>query len=150
ALAYLNLGEIEKAEADFEVAQALESQSGSVSDAPPCAIGVTLWLRGRHRDGAMVWEKTLGRLETGEIEFSDLAGGVGVAALLWFGAVHLEDHVLLARAQSFLEAKFKKRTDWPWPGPIGLFCMGSLAEVSLRATAHSGPNVLAARRGCQA
>jgi tetratricopeptide (TPR) repeat protein len=150
-LAYLNTGDFDSALADFQAADKAEQFK---SDDPLQAIGVAHWLGGRRIEAATVWHDLVLATERGKIQYSDAAGGVESAHLLWFAAVRLGRVELLIPARRLLKKKAAKPTGGlcsieSWPGPIALFLLGRIKEERLRSEISDVP-ILRERELCQA
>lgn len=143
-MAYLSLGEPAKALADFQTAYDLEEYR---SDAFTQLSGVALWLAGREAEAAKVWHDLVLEIEHGEIDYSDEAGGVGNACLLWFAAVRLQQPTLLTPARRLIKKLCNKNENWL--GSIGQFLLGRIDEEQLRDAVSDIP-VLFGREMCQA
>jgi Tetratricopeptide repeat len=134
-IAYLNLGEYDKALADF---QAADENSEYTSDGYLQSVGVAHWLAGRESDAVATWRDLVLAVERGKIQYTDGAGGVESACLLWFADVRLGQDDLLDVARRLLTKKVNTRTgrNWSisdWPGPIAKFLLGKLVEERLKA-----------------
>jgi tetratricopeptide (TPR) repeat protein len=151
ALSALNLGDLDQALADFARADELDrSSNAGRGSSYASSLAMVMWLRGSREGAATLWRKILVSIEEGEITHSDLSGGVGVAALLWFSAIGLrrtEDRKL---AESFMWKKWATARGKQWPGPIGGFLLGQLSRQELGHAAKTQPEKLEARRQCQA
>lgn len=151
ALSALNMGDLDQALADFGRADELDrSGEAGRGSSHSSSLAMVMWLRGSRDDAASLWRKTLGAIEEGVITHSDLAGGVGVAALLWFSSIHLKRAEDRRLAESFMRKKWATARGKEWPGPIGGFLLGQLSRQELSQAAKSQPEKLEARRQCQA
>lgn len=147
-IAYLNQGLLDPALLDFEAAERFRPANIARSDGYQQWVGTTHWLSGAERRAGQIWLELVEGLQSGEIGYTDAAGGVESAALLWFAAAWLEDADLLARARRLLERlSLSRRT--LWPAPIGLFLLGRITASELLPFTSDVP-VLHERQACQA
>jgi tetratricopeptide (TPR) repeat protein len=151
AIAYLNLREFDKALADFQAANDCFEYT---SDGYLQSVGVAHWLAGRESEAVAAWQDLVLAIERGKIQYTDGAGGVESACLLWFAAVCLGQATLLKLARRVLKAKVKTKLgrNWSidnWPGPIAMFLLGELDEKELRDRIIAVP-IARARELCQA
>jgi|GEM_PF-1207732 len=149
ALAYLNLGEYDKALADFRAADAMEI---TTHDDYLQSIGVAQWLAGRESEAASTWRDLVHGHERGKVQYTDAAGGVESPCLLWFAAVRLGQDELLKPARRLLKEKVRSKNGWieNWPGPIAKFLLGQITEAELRSEVEPQIPVLHERELCQA
>jgi tetratricopeptide (TPR) repeat protein len=150
-IAYLNLGDYDKALADFRAADECFEYT---SDGYLQSVGVAHWLAGRESEAVAVWQDLVLATERGKIQYTDGAGGVESACLLWFAGARLGQENLLGVAQRVLKNKLKTKTgrNWSidnWPGPVAKFLLGTLDERRLRERIDDVP-ILRERELCQA
>jgi tetratricopeptide (TPR) repeat protein len=133
AFEYLEFGDFEHALADFQAAEDVEECK---SDAYLQWIGLVHWLARRKKKAIEVWLKLVLETERGRIAYTDAAGGVEIAHLLWFAAVRQKRKDLLAVARRLLKKKVGQKpyrccSIENWPGPISLYLLGRLKENRL-------------------
>jgi len=151
ALALLNLGRLEDAKSDYMHALDLErKERTAVGSAYLCSIGSIYWMQGHDEEAARIWLRALEGINSGEITHSDMAGGAGVGALLWFAGARSELPGYLKAAEEFLRKNAKGAKAHNWPGPIGGFLLGQVTVDSLQAASEARPVELMKRRRCQA
>ena len=148
-IAYLNLGLLEHARHDFEAAEQSRGLRAR-SDAYLQWVGTAQWLAGEEREAAHTWGELVAATGRGQIGYSDAAGGVGNACLLWFAAVRLGDAGLLGPARRLLRGQAKKRCISSWPGPIAPFLLGRQAEPDRLLERVTTVPALRERELCQA
>lgn len=112
-------------------------------------VGVAHWLAGRESQAASTWYDLVSAMEQGKIDYSDAAGGVESACLLWFAAVRLGQQNLLKAARRLLRKKVKNNRSSNWPGPVAKFLLGRLTPDQLRGKVADVP-VLRERELCEA
>lgn len=145
-LAFLNLGLLDRALPDFVSADEGDRHTPSGrSDSSMKRIGLVYWLRGDTERALEVWASVVSGIEAGDIQFSDLAGGVGAGALLWFGSRGHKP--LRVRSEEFLRRHARKEA---WPGPVGSFLLGEIHDEDLLVKARTPNDRLTARQMCQA
>lgn len=149
-LAYLNLANFAAALSDFEAADRMFGEAGRAGDDCRERIGVVQWVSGERERAVRTWGETIDAHGRHEIKFSDPAGGVGVGALLWFGASVLRDEERFKEAERFLKKKAKEARSKMWPGPIGKYLLGLITEDDLLALADRVSGVFAERCRCRA
>jgi hypothetical protein len=148
-IAYLNLGQYDKALADFRTADEVHP---SRTDGYLQTMGIAQWLAGRESEATTTWHALVIAHERGKIQYSDGAGGVESPSLLWFAAVRLGRSELLKAARHLLKAKASSK-NWrcqSWPAPIAKFLLGRIKEDRLRSQVADVPPLLRARQLCQA
>jgi lipoprotein NlpI len=145
-VAYLNLGQYDRAIADFKTANETDEDT---SDAYLQSVGTVHWLAGRESDAARVWLDLVLAMERGKIQYTDAAGGVESACLLWFAAIRLEEDELLRQARRLLSKKARNKSSASWPGPVAEFLLGRVDDGELRQRVASVP-ILRERELCQA
>lgn len=145
AIAHLNLGQLDLALADFESAEEIDK---SQTDANLKSLGVVHWLSGHETDAVKCWKKAVDMLERKEIQYTDGAGGVQSASLLWFAGKRLRNVSLQKSANHLLKKLLKSRRSRNWPGPIGRLLLQQIDADSLRSLASTAP-VLRERELCQ-
>lgn len=150
-IAYLNLGQYDRALADFRTADECFAYT---SDGYLQSIGVAHWLAGRESEAVTTWQDLVHAIERGKIQYTDGAGGVESACLLWFAAVRLEQENVLRLARRLLRNKVKTKAgrNWSidnWPGPIAMFLLQKLDEGELRERISDVP-IRRERELCQA
>jgi hypothetical protein len=87
-------------------------------------------------------------MRRGEFQYTDAAGGVESACLLWFAAVRLGDRRLLKPAQALLRKKRQTKRSANWPGPIAHFLLGEMDQLRLLERVAKVP-ILRERQLCQ-
>jgi len=149
AVAYLNLGDYDKALADLRAADTMQVTPG---DSCLQSIGVAQWLAGRESEAASTWRDLVRAFEQRKIHYTDAAGGVKSPCLLWFAAVRLGQDELLEAARRLLNEKVSPRNGRieNWPGPIAKFLLGQITEAQLRSEVEPQIPVLHERELCQA
>lgn len=150
-MAYLNLGEYDKALADFEAADKCFSHS---SDGYLQSAGVALWLAGRESEAVATWQNLVLAVERRKIKYTDGAGGVSSACLLWFAGARLRlDHPIEVASRLLMtKVASKNGRNWRienWPGPIAEFLLERLSEPELREKITDVP-IARERELCQA
>lgn len=150
-IAYLNLGQYDRALTDFHAANdsLAHTSIGYLESA-----GVAHWLSGREADAAAIWYDLVIAVERGKVQYTDGAGGVEPACLLWFAAIRLREEKLLESARRLIKKKVSMRNgrNWTisnWPGPIATFLLGRLDEAKLRDRIIEVP-IARERQLCQA
>jgi len=133
-IAYLNLGDYDKALADFHAADKCFCRT---SDGYLQSVGVAHWLAGRESEAVATWQDLVLAIEHRKIEYTDGAGGVSAACLLWFAGVRLGQDNLIEVARRLLTNKATRKSgqNWRienWPGPIAQFLLDRLSEPELR------------------
>jgi tetratricopeptide (TPR) repeat protein len=146
-IAYVNLGQFDRAQLDFEAADQART-SKSRSDAHSQWIGIVQWLAGKRKEATETWHQLVLATEKGEIGYTDLAGGVLSACLLWFAAVRLNDDAVLRPAQRLLRRQVKKQAISNWPGPIAMFLLERISQSQLHEMTSPVPT-LNDRQRCQ-
>lgn len=148
--AYLHLNELDKALADFIMAVKLREQVKiSPTDGHLQKIGVVLWLKGNELEATEVWHCLVQDHLAGKIVYTDMAGGVGSGALLWFAACFEQFRYYQKEAEELLKKKSKLKRNKHWPGPVAQYLLGNISEEDLKLTACESNN-LKERRLCQA
>jgi hypothetical protein len=147
-IGHLNLGQFDRAMLDFEAAERCQLANIARSDAYGQWIGTTHWLGGAEDKAARIWLELVDGLESGEIGYTDPAGGVETGAQLWFAAAWLEDADMLARARRWL-ARLCRSPRNVWPAPIGQLLLGRIAATELPSLTSAVP-ILHERQLCQA
>jgi hypothetical protein len=150
AMAYLNLGDFENALADFLKAN---QSAAYTSDGNLRLAGVAHWLAGRESEAIAIWQDLVLAMERGKIQYSDGAGGVRTACVLWFAGTRLGQQPLLEISERLLRKTVdaKGGRNWKidnWPGPIAKFLLGEIDKQELRAAIDDVP-VLRDRETCQ-
>lgn len=151
--AYLNLGDLDKALADFQKAEEVRYRVlPDQTDSYQKEIGMVLWLKGQEQEAANIWYNLVQALTKGKIVFSDLAGGVQSGTLLWFASCYEGLRNYYEPAKKFLEKKAKSSKIRDWPGPIAQYLLGISPEEELihLATSSTKSEILGDRRLCQA
>lgn len=143
-LAYLNLGELDRALADFQAAEDRDRGQRFRHDDAARWRGVVGWLKHDRAEALRVWHNAVKGILDGDINMSDAAGGVSVAALVWFAAT--EESQEQKNALKLLRKRINRVV---WPGPIAPFLLGKLRDTDLLAAAESKTADLAARQQCQ-
>jgi tetratricopeptide (TPR) repeat protein len=147
ALAHVRRRDFTAAMHDYQAADALDPPHLR-GDAYPKRIGAVLWMMGRRQHAIEQWERVVDLLGRRAYAFTDAAGGVQSGALLWFGALRLDDDERMRKALGFIAKRTDSNGDG-WPKPIARFVLGEIDAVRLRASAANGDS-LAGRRLCQA
>lgn len=147
-IAHLNRGALDLALLDFDAADRCRPANVGRGDSCGHWIGTTHWLAGAERQAAQVWLELVDGLESGDIGYTDAAGGVGSGALLWFAGAWLEDAELLARSRRWLSRVCRSRGT-VWPKPVGLLLLGRATAAELPPLTSSVP-ILHERQLCQA
>ncbi len=150
--AYLNLGDLDRALADFQKAEEVRYQAlPDQTDAYQQEIGMVLWLKGQEQEAASIWYNLVQALTKGKIVFSDMAGGVQNGALLWFASCYEGLRNYYEPAKKFLEKKVKSPKIRHWPGPIAQYLLKNLSEEELiQAATCNESKILEDRQLCQA
>jgi lipoprotein NlpI len=97
----------------------------------------------------MVWAAGTKAMLAGRIKYTDNAGGVGIGCLLWFASIRLNRSDMRELAEKLLVKKIKARRSEFWPGPLGRYILGQIAEDELRAKMTEAP-ILRDREACEA
>lgn len=153
ALAFLNLGDVDRALADaIRWEQEHPRQRLDPADGGLCTIGMLYWLKGNGSTALAAWDEAVTGLLFGRITFSDASGGVGAAALLWFGAGPSADRAPLRnKALTLIKKRLKTKRGNDWPGPVGMYLIGNMSGALLRSVAQAGEHEkIAARQLCVA
>lgn len=148
AIAYLNLGHLDKAMIDFKAAEKSRPTNTARGDAYGQWIGTVHWLGGEEQKAAQVWLDLVEGLESDVIGYTDAAGGVECGALLWCAATWLDDADLLSRARRWL-AQFVITPKSVWPGPIAQLILGRIPAAEILLLTSRVP-FLHERQSCQA
>lgn len=133
ATALLLLGQWDKALADFAVAGCLDRASGRPSDHSLLHAGAVLWIQGRERLAAGLWRHAVDEMRRGRFVYTDAAGGVQCAALLWFASAQLGDAALRKVAEKWLAKRAVAAEARAWPGPLAGFLLGEVPLADLEA-----------------
>jgi len=151
ATAYLLLGDLDAALADYAVAGFLDLTDATVGDHAHLHVAAVLWMKGRHALAASLWRHTVQQMLKKRFTHTDAAGGVQCGCLLWFASARLGDPELRALAEELLSKRAAKPGRWgnAWPAPLAAMLLGQLTPPDLVAAASSPP-VLAHRQLCQA
>ena len=125
-MAFLCLGKYDEALRDLVKAD--DSRRNKLIGSPGCIedIAITLWMKGEKAEAIKTARSAVDGLIKGEIEYADLAGGVGPGLLLWYMAVSLGDSDNKSYALKYLKQLSKKSKIKYWPGPLAKFVLGSL------------------------
>lgn len=150
-LGLLALGQAEMALSDFRCADERDAANHrGRSDAFLKRIGLCLWLLDRQQEALGVWRDTVSSLVSRRIQFSDAAGGVGTAALLWYAGVRSKNSLERTAAEQAIRRLGKRGLPTAWPQSIGRFLIRSEPETDPIADAVLVGGELATRRACQA
>lgn len=150
ALAHLALGDYAAALSDSRAADELyKRRTGERTDGYLQQAGVALWLSGDRIKAFELFLEIVAGLEQNDFDFSDRAGGMGSALLLWYSSVVTGSQEGSNHACRFLKSRIDAGGSRYWPGPVGEHVVGLLNYPALmKAAQQSQP--LALRRGCQA
>jgi tetratricopeptide (TPR) repeat protein len=147
-MAYLHLGEFQKALSDFRAADDITRREDG-GERPGAMSGVALWLAGEHQRAVSIWTRGTEAMLAGSIRYTDAAGGVSIANLLWFASIRLHEPAGQTLATKLLRKKLRTKQSQSWPGPISRFLLGGIDEPQLRAAA-ARTRILRERELCQA
>ena len=75
--------QLDRAMEDFVAAEKADVTRG---DSSRLHIGAVQWLQGLETEAVQTWEGVVRDLDSGDIVYTDAAGGVVGPALLWFAA----------------------------------------------------------------
>ena len=137
-------GELNDASRRFEEARNLPPQNTVVE-----FLGVVAWLAGRYEDACQNWADEIERRRSGKIVYSDAAGGVQTAALLWWASACTDSIQWRKIAEDELKHRWRnKQAQNNWPGKVAPFLLGKIPEEELiSATSSKYPSVEARRLG---
>ncbi len=140
-------GDAEGALIDF-----MSTRSFGPSNRNAIFIGTALWLNHRQHLACKDWEYEIEQLWLKNIVYSDAAGGVLPAALLWWGSAHSGFHMYKDVAEQQLKRlKQTQRCRCNWPGPVASFILGDIDENDFLASAGGSAYAqINLRRQCQA
>ena len=146
--AYLHLGEYAAALADFQAAEAFsESVTHDKSDGD--MRGVALWMAGRWQAALETWIAGVQLRLNGEVLYGDMAGGLTIGNLLYFGGIRLHDKRAIKLATKHFRKRFRTKQSRAWPGPISRYLLGMISEADLLSVVTPAP-ILHERYMCQA
>jgi tetratricopeptide (TPR) repeat protein len=128
----LCLKKYEEALTQFREATELEDKSDMKGEGSYLAgLGVAQWLMGRHREAVTAWRYRVSGVLRGEVQYADMAGGASDGLLLWYAAVTLKDHDLLAyTAEYFQKLSIFGRLSL-WPGPLVELALGEISAEAV-------------------
>ena len=95
-------------------------------------LGAALWLNGEFESACNEWNQEIQRLKAKEIVYTDAAGGVRVASLLWWSATHNGFGHWRKVAED--ELKLRLHTSQSiknWPRPVATFLLGNIQASKL-------------------
>lgn len=148
--AYLYQNQLDKALADFEMAEKVSKQVNlGPTDGYLQDVGIALWLKGKEQEAADVWHGLVQDHLAGKIEYSDRAGGVESGNLLWFAACFEKFRHYQKPAEKLLKKKCKLKRIKYWPGPVAQYLLGNISEENLKVAARESGS-RAERHLCQA
>lgn len=113
-------------------------------------IGVIRWLQGNHQEARLTWLSIMEDIKARNIVYSDFAGGVLNATLLWFASISLQDGKYIDLINEFLQSKVETIESSVWPAPIALFILGKISGATLIDYPVNEPKALQSRMLCQA
>jgi tetratricopeptide (TPR) repeat protein len=145
-IAYMNVGQLHRAQDDFEAAERTDTTRG---DSYRLRIGAVEWIRGMETEAEQTWESVVQDLNGNAITYTDAAGGVQAPCLLWFAGMRLENGRLCEIATESLKRTLKSKRTSIWPGIVGQLVLGRTVASSVRAAVSSVP-ILRERQLCQA
>lgn len=130
-LAFLNLGDWASALLQFQRAENVSVEGGTIGDARRKFIGTVHWLAGDREQAANVWADLLADHAAGTIAYTDAAGGVVAPCLAWFAGQSLGRPVQVESSFQFLDKRLGTKPAHAWPGAIGHFILGRLSDGDL-------------------
>ncbi len=106
-------------------------------------LGVCYWLQGKRDEAVASWK------EASIAPYADAAGGVESRLLLFYASVKCADAALRKEAARELRQLCRRSRADNWPGPVGRFVLGEVAEEQL-LTKVSPESPLRDKEMCQA
>jgi tetratricopeptide (TPR) repeat protein len=112
-------------------------------------MGACQWMLGRKDEAIATWAQLCEGVMNGNYEYAkDVAGGIGYGLLLWFGAVMTDDERSKAKAESYLENRWRRvQTLTPnafeiWPVPAARGVLGEIQVAEMIGAATRNPSFL--------
>jgi len=118
-------------------------------------MATVLWLMGRRHDAVETLTRAVDSVASGEISYTDSAGGVSQGLLLWYAGITTSDSAGRKHALAYLSRLAEERRIQHWPGPLALYALGRMRlEQTMELMAGNSNDVgkaevLKRRRLCQ-
>ena len=134
SLAFLELGEFDRAIVDLEASDKLSIETNSRSHHALDWIAVIKWMSGRKREAAEDW-RAISKMPRRDFKYGDAAGDIEIGLHLWFASCFPEFGDYAKDAELYLRRQSKLTAARSFPGPLAGFVLGETSEDTIKKIA---------------